>query len=258
MDNLLDPREHLPHYYKDIREIDIIADAIIYILSNLSREMQTVLANNFVQTANEAGITKYEKILGITVDPTIDLETKRQRVLSKMAASTVFTLRVLKTNLKEICDNGEYTLNMDYDTFYMDIKVRIGKKGMLDVLYDLLYTMLPAHVGFYLHNHLPASSEGGTYYALATTIKHTYRIVDAVRPKGSTTLALNPGGAITLRSSKVSLDAIVDTLNSSLDIVAGSAVSVRNCKVVQDNTPKTQHLASARVISKNQGGYYGT
>lgn len=254
MDNLLDPREHLPHYYKDIREIDIIAESIIYILSNLSKEMQTILANNFIQTANEVGITKYEKILGITVDPTIDLETRRQRVLSKMATSTVFTLRVLKTNLKEICDNGEYTLNMDYDTFFMDIKVRIGKKGMLDVLYDLLYTMLPAHVGFYLHNHLPASSEGGTYYALAVSVKHTYKIVDAVSPKGSTTLALSPGGAITLRSLKVSLDGIIDILNSSLDIAASSAVSVRSCKVVSDiqnKTSKTQHLSSARVISKN-------
>lgn len=253
MDKILDPREHLPHYYKDIREIDIIANAIIYILSNLDREMQTILANNFIQTANEAGIAKYEKILGINVDPTIDLETRRQRVLSKMAASTVFTLRVLKTNLKEICDNGEYTLDMDYDTFYMDLKVRVGRKGMLDVLYDLLYTMLPAHVGFYLHNHLPASSEGGTYYALAVSIRHTYKVVDAVSPKGNTTLVLNPGGATSIRNLKVTLDAIIDVLNSSLNIAASSAISVRSLKVISDvadKTNKTQHLSSARVISK--------
>ena len=80
------------------------------------------------------------------------------------------------------------------------------------------------------------------------------KIVDAVSPKGSTTLALSPGGAITLRSLKVSLDGIIDILNSSLDIAASSAVSVRSCKVVSDiqnKTSKTQHLSSARVISKN-------
>ena len=81
MDNPLDPRGYLPPYYKDVREIDIIAEAIIYVLSNLRVEMQQILANNFVQTANEVGIGRYEKILGITVDPSMDLETRRQRVL---------------------------------------------------------------------------------------------------------------------------------------------------------------------------------
>ena len=260
MDNLLDPREHLPLYYKGVREIDIIADAIIYVLSNINSEMQQILANNFVQTANEKGIERYEKILGITVDPTLDLETRRQRVLSKMARSTVFTLRVLKTNLKEICDNGEYTLNMDYDTFFMDVKVRIGKKGMLDVLYDLLYTMLPAHVGFYLHNHLPASSTGGTFYALATSIKHSYRVVDGVSPIGNTTLTLRPSGAVSISNLKVGLDAIVDTLNSALNVMPSGAVSARKYKIItdaQNQKLKTEQelrpgmaVAHARVITK--------
>lgn len=246
MDNLLDPREYLPLYYKDVREIDIIAEAIIYVLSNIRKEMQQILANNFVQTANEAGIERYEKILGITVDPTVDLETRRQRVLSKMAASTVFTMRVLKKNLEEICDNGEYTLSMNNDTFFMDLKVRIGKKGMLDVLYDLLYTMLPAHVGFYMHNHLPASSVGGTFYAIGASIKHTYSITDGITPKGSTTLTLRPAGAVSIGSLKTALDAIVDTINSALEVKPGGAVAVGARKAITD--AQNQNLTTEQVL----------
>lgn len=246
MDSILDPRTHLPPYYKDIREIDIIAKAALYILNNLNDEILQILANNFVQTANEYGVERLERLLGITPDPTLDIESRRQRVLSKMATSTIFTLRVLQTNLREMCDNGEYTLNMDYDTFHMDIKVRVGKKGMLDVLYDLLYSMLPAHVGFYLHNHLPAVSQGGTFFAAAARIKHIYRAVDGITPRGNTSLTLIPGATTSFREEKGVLDAIVGVLNSSLDVLPGAATVTLSNKRVTDG--QNQKLSTAQTL----------
>lgn len=260
MDKILDPRTHLPQYYKDVREIDIIAKAVMYVLSNLRAEILQILANNFVQTANEYGVERLERILDITPDPTLDLESRRQRVLSKMATSTIFTLRVLQTNLQEMCDNGEYTLDMNYDTFYMDLKVRVGKKGMLDVLYDLLYTMLPAHVGFYLHNHLPAVSQGGTFFAAAARLKHVYKVVDGVTPKGSTSLTLVPGATTSFREDIAALDAIVEVLNSSLDVLPGAATATLSHKQLTDgqkqklSTEQTLQpglaVASAHVVIK--------
>ena len=260
MDKILDPRTHLPQYYKDVREIDIIANAVMYVLSNLRAEILQILANNFVQTANEYGVERLERILDITPDPTLDLESRRQRVLSKMATSTIFTLRVLQTNLQEMCDNGEYTLDMNYDTFYMDLKVRVGKKGMLDVLYDLLYTMLPAHVGFYLHNHLPAVSQGGTFFAAAARLKHVYKVVDGVTPKGSTSLTLVPGATTSFREETAALDAIVEVLNSSLDVLPGAATATLSHKQITDgqkqklSTEQTLQpglaVASAHVVIK--------
>lgn len=245
-DPILDPREHLPQYYKGIREIDILSEALTYILTNLQSELQQILANNFIQTANEIGVNRFERILGITSDPTLDLESRRQRILSKMATSTIFTLRVLKTNLKEICDNGEYTLTMDNRNFYMDLKVRIGKKGMLDVLYDLLYTMLPAHVGFYIHNHLPASSIGGTFFAVATRFRRVYHIVDGVKPKGETTLTALPGAATSIRIEKEVLDAIVETINSSLELRPGVAMATASVKQVTDS--QNQKLKTEQIL----------
>lgn len=260
MDKILDLRTHLPQYYKDVREIDIIAKAVMYVLSNLRTEILQILANNFVQTANEYGVERLERILDITPDPTLDLESRRQRVLSKMATSTIFTLRVLQTNLQEMCDNGEYTLDMNYDTFYMDLKVRVGKKGMLDVLYDLLYTMLPAHVGFYLHNHLPAVSQGGTFFAAAARLKHVYKVVDGVTPKGSTSLTLVPGATTSFREETAALDAIVEVLNSSLDVLPGAATATLSHKQLTDgqkqklSTEQTLQpglaVASAHVVIK--------
>lgn len=230
----LDIRNYLPEYYKGFREIDILAEVLFYLLSQLSGDFKQVLANQFVQTADAIGVERFEKMLGITANLADDLETRRQRILSKMAVSSVFTYRVLENNLKEICDNGEFTINSDLDNFVMDLKVRIGKKGMLDVLYDLLYTMLPAHIDFTMHNHLPASSVGGTTYALATRIKKTYGLVDAIDENRTTTLSLSPGAATRILSQKDIVDALDGALNSALELYPGGAVALSFNKDITD------------------------
>ena len=233
--NILDPKTYLPPCYDGVREIDILADAISYMLGHIREELLQVLANNFAQTANEQGVARFERMLGLVSDASIYLETRRKRILSKMTTSTVFTIRVLRNNLIEMCDNGEFTITSDLDNFYMDLKVRIGKKGMLDVLYDLLYTMLPAHIGFYIHNHLPAKSEGGTFFAAATKFRHVYRVVDGITPKGKTTLTALPGATMSVRIEKSVLDAIVETINGSLDMYPAATTATSSIKRVTDS-----------------------
>lgn len=243
MSNILDPREHLPGLYKGIREIDILAEAELYRLSYIRNEYLKILANQFVLTADTEGIIRFENILGIVPDYTLDLESRRQRVLSKMATSTIFTLKILKQNLKEMCDNGEYVLSMDYDSFFMDIKVRMGKKGMLDVLYDLLYTMLPAHVGFYTHNHLPAIGTGGTYIAAATRVKKIYCAIDALDYSGHTYLNVSPALSAKTSIKEVLVDGINEKVATGLEIKASGVVSL---STKQEITDKIKEMLKTR------------
>lgn len=231
----LDIRNNLPNYYKGFREIDILAEALSYVLGELDSEYQKVLCNQFIQTADAIGIARFEKMLGITSNGNDSLEARRQRVLSKMAVSSLFTYRVLETTLREMCDNGEYKITSNLDTFFMDVKVRIGQKGMMDVLYDTLYTMLPAHIGFYIHNHLPAVTTGGTTYALATTIKQSYGIVDAVDVHNSSVLALLPRLSSSISLRKEIVDSIEAKQASELNLMPGLSASVSIMKDVVDS-----------------------
>lgn len=244
--NILDIRNHLPSYYRGIREIDILADTLIYLLSLLSGDYQQILSNQFIQTADAEGMARFEKILELPIDPTEDLETRRQKVLSKMASSSVFTYKVLENYLREMCDNGEFTITSDLDTFFMDLKVRVGKRGMLDVIYDLLYTMLPAHIGFYIHNHLPAVSTGATTFALATRVKKSYDIVGIVNEKRSTTLVANPGLAARLSFHKDIVGTVEQALNSSLDLYVGGATSTLSKKDILDS--RNTKVATKQII----------
>ncbi|NCU30392.1 DUF2313 domain-containing protein [Candidatus Saccharibacteria bacterium] len=251
--NLLDPREYLPDLYKDIREIDILSDAEQCVLSYIREEYLKILANQFVLTANAEGIVRFESILGIVPDHTLDIESRRQRVLSKMATSTIFTLKILKQNLKEMCDKGEYVLSMNYDSFFMDLKVRMGKKGMLDVLYDLLYTMLPAHVGFYIHNHLPAIGTGGTYTAAAMRVRKVYHAIDALAFNGRTRLTVSPALSTRTSVKEVLVDGIDEKVATALEIKASGAVSVSARSAITDKIKETlktkQELTPAAAVA---------
>lgn len=165
MNELMDPRNHLPYYYKGIREIDILSEAIIAVLLHVEKEIHKILNNNFLQTCDQDGIMRYEKLIGIQSDKSIDLETRKQKVLTKMLASSSFTVRVLENALKDICDNGNFKLHYDHDNFILILEVNIGRQGMLDLLYNLLYSMLPANVEFKIHNKVSINEEINNYSA---------------------------------------------------------------------------------------------
>lgn len=57
----LDIRKNLPTYYRGFREIDILAEALSYVLGELDSEYQKVLCNQFIQTADAIGIARFEK-----------------------------------------------------------------------------------------------------------------------------------------------------------------------------------------------------
>lgn len=165
MNELMDPRNHLPYYYKGIREIDILSEAIIAVLLHVEKEIHKILNNNFLQTCDQEGIVRFEKLIGIQSDRSIDLETRKQKVLTKMLASSSFTVRVLENSLKDICDNGNFKLHYDYDNFILSLEVNIGRQGMLDLLYNLLYTMLPAHIEFKIINKVSINENIDNYSA---------------------------------------------------------------------------------------------
>lgn len=174
----MDPRKYLPSIYTGIREIDVLSEAEKGVLKYILEEYQQILANQFVLTANQKGIEQFENILGIAPDRTLDLSMRRQKVISKMSSSNVFTLKALKNNLKDICDYGEYALLMDYENFFMGLTVRIGRKGMLDALYDLLYTMLPAHVGFDIKNRIQINPEIRLHGGGCISMRKIIRVTD--------------------------------------------------------------------------------
>lgn len=61
-----------------------------------------VLKNHFISTADEYGISRFEKLLGIFPESSESIETRRVRVMSRWFYSIPYTIRMLSLKLLKI------------------------------------------------------------------------------------------------------------------------------------------------------------
>lgn len=75
--------DYYPGVIGQIREIQQITAAEDLEFERLGKESRNVLDNMYILTANETGIAKFEKVLGIEPDPNISIEKRRLNILTK-------------------------------------------------------------------------------------------------------------------------------------------------------------------------------
>ena len=88
--------------------------------------------------------TSRDKIFDTPSTPAIT-EASRERILSKLDQTVPFTYWHLKERLTELFGN-QYVLTIDPVECTLDILVTSGRYGAIDLLNDLIYNVVPAHL----------------------------------------------------------------------------------------------------------------
>ena len=135
----------LPDYFRPILEFKQIMIVDASALDVLERSIQAVKANNYIQTADEDTILLYETRFGIVTIPGETLEYRRQRLLQKYNTIVPFSIGFLKNRLTELYGD-EYSLSVDPIASTLTIQVTSSRYGAVDLLYDLLWDVIPAHL----------------------------------------------------------------------------------------------------------------
>lgn len=103
--------KYFPRIYDDIKESDALIGSENKMFEMMAKHLNIVTDNQYVLTATEWGIKKYEDMLGIIVDPeTEDLEFRRQRILNRLTMNPPYTSVFLRQKLDEILGVGNYRL----------------------------------------------------------------------------------------------------------------------------------------------------
>lgn len=123
-----------------------------------------VLKNRFITTADEYGISRFEKILGILPGEEDTLESRRLRVQSKWFNKIPYTIEVLLKKLKILCEDRDFSLEYDFQKGY-DLKIitNFTSAAQLEELKNLVDTMLPCNINVINYNLLSANSAGEVY-----------------------------------------------------------------------------------------------
>lgn len=129
-----------------------------------------VQRNRFVETADEYGISRFEKIIGIVPSEQDTLESRRMRVRNKWLNHTPYTIQILTERLMALCGSDGFSLNYNFEQNYtLKIETGLAAEGLMREINEIINTFVPCNVNVDYNNQLSFEITGDTYIASGIT-----------------------------------------------------------------------------------------
>ena len=138
--------EYLPSILLKTYEFPLLCDTEQREFDRLNTAVDEVLDAQFVSTAGERGIERYEQIFSIVPQDTDTLDERRFRVLAKINAQLPFSIRRLRQQLSTLCDEDGYRMEIDGGRYTLTVKVALTAKRNQQAVEELLADIVPANM----------------------------------------------------------------------------------------------------------------
>jgi len=135
----------LPEWFQEVTEFNELIATEETELEEAESNLKSVRNNCYIQTADEATILLYEKRFGISYQGET-LEYRRSRIMQRYNTVVPFTIGLLKDRLTELYGSDGYEISVDGINCLITIRITSDRYGAVNLLYDLLWDILPAHM----------------------------------------------------------------------------------------------------------------
>lgn len=163
----------LPDYFRPIIEFQAILNAHGYVLDGLDANAAQIAANNYISTCDEETLEYWENLLDITYQFGDTLDYRRDRVLQKFNTIVPFSIGFLNDRLTSLFGADGYTAVIDYSAQTLTVRVTSDRYGAVNLLYDLLWDIVPAHLQI-IANQETTTNVGGTKLCTAGLVTSTF------------------------------------------------------------------------------------
>ena len=99
--------DYLPYAVRDFKEYEGIMESEQPEFDQAWGNADDLLNNQFISTAGNVGLSRWEKILEITPKGTDSLEDRRFRILTRINEELPYTLPQLRNILETLCGPGK-------------------------------------------------------------------------------------------------------------------------------------------------------
>ena len=185
--------QKLPRYHRNIYEFQQISKADTPELKLLLKHIDTILSNWFIDTADDYGISRLEKIAGIIPDSSVDLELRKFNLLLKMSEKLPYTDETLEERLTSLCGAGNYSVFRDYDNYFLSILTTLEDGNTFDSIIEALDKMIPCNLVLEVKNVVTASSTGVTYTGGVVTVRELISVTNNIQETLDTTSKVYTG-----------------------------------------------------------------
>ncbi len=135
----------LPEWFQNVVEFNQLLETEAIELEEVENSIRSVKNNCYIQTADEATILLYERRFGISYQGE-SLEYRRSRIMQRYNTVVPFTIGFLKDRLTELYGSQGFEVSVDGENSLITIKITSDRYGAVNLLYDLLWDILPAHI----------------------------------------------------------------------------------------------------------------
>lgn len=161
--NLLD---HLPTFVQEYREIKHIMNSENPEFQLLCDESERIKNNQFIQSCDEEGIAKFEKILQIVPSPDDSLEARVSRVLVQWNDVVPYTITTLKRKLDAVCGLNNYEIT--FKDYILTIVTHLELYSQVEELQNSFDYMIPVNLVVVSKNEVTDSSQINLYAFVGT------------------------------------------------------------------------------------------
>ena len=188
---------YLPPFMKAYKEPVAALDAENPEFYLMWSAVDRVLRNRFIETADEYGLSRYEKMLGIYPSAEDTLESRRSRVRSKWFNKIPYTMKTLLSKLEVLCGDTDFILTHNFNVGYtLTIQTALEKFGQVEELESILREMLPENIVVESTNNILWDAEGFLLFGGGVCAVSVYTLSNDFRETLEVQGTLNTGGGI--------------------------------------------------------------
>ena len=155
-------KNQLPDWFFPIEEYQALMDAYGVTLDDMQADAVRLYWNQFIQTADAATLAVWESLFGIKASAEDPLSFRRERLLQKMTGRAPYTYFDLQGEMTALFGD-EYSMALDPVNSTLTVVVTSSRYGAFDLLYDLLWGVVPAHIEIIANQNVVNTIQNETY-----------------------------------------------------------------------------------------------
>lgn len=156
----IDLLSYLPNFLREYDETKAALEAENPEFKLLWEQCAGALNVSFILTADEYGIRRFEKMMGILPDYDSDLEARRNAVWVRWLSRLPYTFRMMIKQLTELCGDGNFSVTKDFENeYYILIVTHLRDWSRTPEIRRLLSEMIPANMAGDYYNSITFKAE---------------------------------------------------------------------------------------------------
>lgn len=214
--------------YQEIRQIMLSENPEFQFVED---ESEIIKNNQFIQSCNLVGISRFEQLIGIIPSPDDTLESRINRGLIRWNDTVPYTWKTLLNKLNTLCGGADkYEIIRKLAEHELDITTHLDLYGQVEELDYFLSYMMPANMILQSRNELNIKLDATARLAAGIVNCETFELSDSFKKDFNITGSSIVGGGIV---GSVVVE-ISDQFKQSID-VNGSTVMAAGVSITESN-----------------------